>query len=200
MSLFSKVAVDRKPTSKFKNSFNRKLSFKSGCIVPVMCKEVIPGDIFVEKANAFVRQMPMVAPMMHEMNLNFSWFFVPYRLIWSESEEFFTGGEEGTLSPQKPHFRFSTFDESSLEQKAIYDNFSKVSTLSDYLGFPTTQVSFATTGATSRIMRPYGLKVDMSPFRAYQLIYNYYFRDQNVQDEVPLKKQVANSPMMKFCN
>lgn len=185
MSLFS-VAAQKKPKrSKFYNNYNRKFSFKSGKLVPALVKEILPGDKFTLNAQAFVRQMPMVAPMMHEQNLNFSWFFVPSRLVYDDFETFITGGEDGLQTPSKPYILFkSGLDATTFGAR----NLTSLSSLADYLGLPVTQFKRELDENGTFQLLPLGLKVDAMPFRAYQLIYNEFFRDQNLQEEVPINK------------
>lgn len=186
MSLFSKNPWPNVPKSTFKVNYNRKLSFKGGALVPIVCKEVLPGDKFKINANSFIRQMPLVTPTMHQYDINFAWFFVPNRLVWDEFKDFITGGTDGTMSPQKPFFQFGEFAINNASTNMSL--FNRVSTLPDYLGFPVTQTKISQTGSNTRSIAPSNLKVDAIPFRAYQLIYNYYFRDQNLQPEVVISK------------
>lgn len=186
MSLFSTAAQNKPKRSTFINSYNRKFSFKSGKLIPALVKEVLPGDKFKLNAQAFVRQMPMVAPMMHEQNLNFSWFFVPSRLVYDDFETFITGGEDGLQTPAKPYLEFEELMSSAFFP-GIKD-LTELSSLPDYMGLPVTQFEASIHDNIAGGIKPYGMKIDAMPFRAYQLIYNEYFRDQNLQTEIPIKK------------
>ena len=87
-----------------------------------MCDEMVPGDVF-DVANAIVlRFQPLVAPILHEVNCYVHYFFVPYRLLWSNWENFITGGVDGN-------------DASVLPRWSPTNN--AIGSLWDYLGFPT---------------------------------------------------------------
>lgn len=112
------------------------------------------------------RFAPMLAPIMHRINVRTEYFFVPNRLVWDEWEDFITGGPDGTLSPTAPFFTPTS---------AIGGGLLASGSLADYLGVPQWD-------ATS--IGPISQSISMLPFRAYQLIYNEYYRDQNLQDPI----------------
>lgn len=168
MKLFDKVAVFGPRKNKFDLSHERKFSFNMGFLTPILIQDIVPGDKFRVNTELLIRFAPMLAPMMHRVNVFTHYFFVPNRLIWDEWEDFITGGEDGQAAPVAP---FMLFDESTrfgIEK----------GTLSDYLGVPVPPA-----GA---IVNP--IKVSSLPYRAYQLIYNEYFRDQNLTAEVAINK------------
>lgn len=144
----------------FDLSHEVKLTCNMGNLVPIMCEEVVPGDVFRVSSDMVVRMAPMLAPIMHNVNVYTHFFFVPNRIIFDDWEKFITGGEDGqdaTVAPTitTPVGGFGT------------------SSLADYLGVPT--------GVA-------GLSVSALPFRAYAQIYNDYYRDENLQQEVALSK------------
>lgn len=110
----------------------------------------------------------MLAPIMHRVNCYVHYFFVPYRLIWDDWKEFITGGEDGLSQPVFPRF-------------PLYGDFVKNGSLADYLGY-----NFANPAALgdSWSTQEYSLL----PLRAYQMIYNEYYRDQNLTPEVQFSK------------
>ncbi len=95
-----------------------------GQLIPVMCDEVVPGDVFEIGNSMILRFQPMVAPVLHEINVFVHYFFVPYRLLWDDWEDFITGGVEGDLVPAIPQWTPTA------------PQYAK-GTLWDYLGFPT---------------------------------------------------------------
>lgn len=153
--------------SKFDLSHERKLSLNMGDLVPIMCQEVLPGDRFRVNTELMLRLAPMLAPVMHRFNVFVHHWYVPNRLVWDEWQDFITGGKNGDLAPIHPHF-FAV--PSSNTQ--LFEN----GTLADYFGLPT----IPSTGAV--ITNQY--KISALPFRAYQLIYNEFYRDQNLSDPV----------------
>lgn len=167
-NIFNSIQLRKPKTNVFDLSHDVKLSLDMGKLVPILVQEAVPGDKFKVSCESMLRLAPMVAPVMHNVNVFTHFFFVPNRLTWPNWERFITGGEDGTASPAFP--------------KMGAMNWS-VGTLADYLGLP--QASSVPTGTVSAL-----------PFAAYQLIYENYYRDQNLQSSVwpsPLSDGNQNS-------
>lgn len=168
-ALFNKIQITRPKSNVFDLSHEKKLSCNMGQLVPIYMDHVVPGDRFRIRNEALVKLAPLTAPMMHRVNVFTHYFFVPTRLIYDKWADFITGGEDGKATPGFPKV---TFDDTTK-----YGN--TIGTLADYLGLPT--VDIADTVANPMI-------VSALPFRAYQLIFNEYYRDQNLVQKVPLTK------------
>lgn len=153
--------------SKFDLSHERKLSLNMGDLVPIMCEEVLPGDRFRVNTELMGRLAPMLAPVMHRMNVFVHHWFVPNRLVWNEWQDFITGGRDGNLAPVHPKF-----DVVPSTNTLLFTN----GTLADYFGLPTVPKQ------APAISNQY--PVSALPFRAYQLIYNEFYRDPNLSDPV----------------
>jgi hypothetical protein len=155
-----------------------------GELVPIMCMPVVPGDKFRVKTESLVRLAPLVAPMMHRVNVFTHYFFVPNRLVWNEWEEFITKGVDGDDVPVLPSLRLSPDLFSSNPSVFFGDG-----TLWDYLGLPSLKgvggVEFPNPSPNG-VIAPQNYRVSSLPFRAYQLIYNEYYRDQNLTDPVDI--------------
>lgn len=148
-----------KKRAKHSLSHYRLATFDMGELVPVGCVEVLPGDSFRHAASVLLRVSPLLAPVMHPIHVRLHHFFVPCRLLWDGWEDFITGGSdgEGGSSGTYPTITVNTgtgWAEGSL---------------ADYLGVPT--------GVDD-------LPVSALPFRAYSLIWNEYYRDQDLQSEL----------------
>lgn len=143
----------------FDLSHEVKLTCEMGKLVPILCEEVVPGDVFRVSSDMVVRMAPMLAPIMHNINIYTHYFFVPNRLIFDDWENFITGGTNGNDSTVAPTIA-----------APVGTGFA-TSSLADYLGVPT--------GVT-------GVSVSALPFRAYAKVYNDYYRDENLQSEVGL--------------
>ncbi len=143
--------------SKFDRSFTHKTTFNTGDIVPFFCCDIIPGDTMKMNTAQVVRMMTPVAPVMDNANLDTYFFFVPNRLIWEHWQEFM--GENKTA----PWIQQTQYEIPQIEAPAT-TGWTKGS-LADYFGYPT--------GVP-------GYKADAMPFRAYSLIYNEWFRDENL--------------------
>ena len=122
-SVFKRVAGLHPGMSVFDLSYVKLLTCDMGQLIPVMCDEVVPGDIFKIGNQSVVRMQPLVAPVLHEVNCYVHYFFVPYRLLWSGWEDFITGGADGA-------------DASTIPTWVPTGN-PVVGTLWDYFGFPT---------------------------------------------------------------
>ena len=102
MNIFSSVSMSRPGSNKFDLSHEKKLSFRMGQLVPIMVSDIVPGDRFRVSSEIFLRMAPMLAPVMHRVNVWTHYFFVPNRLVWNEWEDFITGGPDGDLAPVSP--------------------------------------------------------------------------------------------------
>lgn len=150
--------------SLFDLSYTKTLTCDMGQLIPVLCEEMVPGDYFEVGNQSVVRMQPLVAPVLHEINIYTHYFFVPYRLLWTGDSgwtDFITRGSSGNDAPTLP--RWSP----TLNGKG---------TLWDYLGFP---VGVVPTGA-----------LPMSfPRDAYNLVYNEYYRDETLIAPVALTQE-----------
>lgn len=166
-SQFSKTGYLSPGKSVFDISYSKMLTCDMGQLIPVMCDEVVPGDVLQLGCQAVVRMQPMVAPVLHEINMYAHTFFVPYRILWNQWEDFITGGESGDSTAVLPRW-----------QGANNDPDSTTGSLWDYLGLPVTDLP-----SPYDLDLPSVLPLDF-PRRAYNLIYDEYYRDQNVMEEV----------------
>ena len=83
-------------------SYEKKNSFNQGEIIPIGCIEALPGDSFQHKVDALMRTQPLFAPVMHTMEAKIHHWFVPFRLIWDDFENFITGGRDGLDTSAAP--------------------------------------------------------------------------------------------------
>lgn len=153
--------------STFNLNYTKKFNCDMGQLIPIMCDEVVPGDKFVIGNEVVIRTQPLVAPILHEINVYTHYFFVPYRLLWPKDKEvdptdgwevFITGGVEGDLEPSLPVYRPGG---SWGYQKG---------TLYDYFGFP-----------TGHMIPPSSSPLEF-PWRAYSFVWNEFYRDENLQE------------------
>lgn len=147
----------RKRRSVFDLSHEHKLTCDMGKLIPILVEDVLPGDTWKVKTDIVVRLEALLAPIMHRVDVYTHFFFVPNRLIFDKWEDFITGGQDGnddTVAPYVTSGSGAGF---------------VVGSLADYMGIPT--------GVPN-------LKVSALPFRAYDLIYNEWYRDENVIDPI----------------
>jgi hypothetical protein len=171
----STIYTPRPKKNKFDLSREVKMSGNMGNLYPCFIQDVIPGDAFRVNTQQMVRFSPLLAPMMHNVDFKVDYFFVPYRLVWDEWKDFITGGEDGNDLPSYPRF-YAT-------QSATSAYFTKGS-LADYMGIPpVADGQNYIEGAWKDVPTGAVEAISLLPFRAYQLIWHEYFRDQNVGDE-----------------
>jgi hypothetical protein len=160
--------------STFDRSSGHKTTFNAGKLVPIYVDEVLPGDTFEMKTSAIIRGSTPIFPVMDNANLDIYFFYVPNRLVWNHWKEF--NGENTTS-------KWEQTVEYSIPQMAppLANNSTPAGwekgTLADYMGIPTL------VGPGASQTNPQ-YTVNHLPFRAYCLIYNEWFRDQNLQDPV----------------
>lgn len=161
---FSQVPKADIPRSVFNRSHGHKTTFNAGDLIPVFVDEVLPGDTFNLTMTAFARLATPIYPLMDNMYLDVFFFAVPNRLLWSNWKKF---------NGQQDNPGDST---SFLNPTVTYPGAGGwvVGTLGDYFGLPT--------GITETVAG--SLSVNAFPFRAYNLIYNEWFRDQNMQNSL----------------
>ncbi|AXH77177.1 MAG: major capsid protein [Microviridae sp.] len=143
--------------SKFNLSHDASLTASMGNLIPFVTLDCLPNDSHRLKLQSFVRAQPMLAPLMHRVNLYAQYWFVPYRLLWNDWETFITGGNSGD------------------EDKGLVFPTIKIkpetSSLADYFGLPPNGKE---------------LEVSAMPFRAMAEIWNTRYRDEDLQVEVPI--------------
>nr|QJB20685.1 MAG: major capsid protein [Microvirus sp.] len=137
--------------SKFSLSNYKLFSCNMGNLIPCGLLEVLPGDTIQQSTSALIRCSPLLTPVMHPVHVRIHHWFVPHRLLWEDWESFITGGEDGMDNSEFPTIEFSSMPTGSL---------------GDYLGIPNITVP---------------TKVSALPFRAYNLIWNEWYRDQDLQ-------------------
>ncbi len=158
---FAKVPAVSHPRSSFNRSNSFKTSFNSGELIPVFSDEVLPGDSFNLKMHAFARLSTPIFPIMDNMFLNSFFFFVPMRLLWDNWQRFM--GEQ-----KNPEDSIDFLFPSML---APTGTGWELHSIADYLGMPVFVQE---------------LEHTCMYHRAYNLIYNEFFRDQNLQESVPV--------------
>ena len=163
--LFSQIPSTQIPRSVFDRSHGYKTTFNSGYLVPFYVDEVLPGDSFKLAATLFARLATPIVPFMDNLYLETFFFFVPNRLVWDNWQKF--NGEQKNPT-DSTDFLIPTVSGTNVQNQTLWD----------YFGLPT-NVNKA-------------LKVNALPFRAYNLIFNEWFRDENLQES--LKVPTGDGP------
>jgi len=158
---FSQIPQATIPRSRFNRSHGHKTTFDAGKLIPFYVDEALPGDTFSLKAALFARMATPIVPLMDNLRLETFFFAVPIRLLWDNWQRF--NGEQ--VDPDDP----TDF----LVPQISSDTGFTVDSLADHFGLPT--------GIPN-------LEVSALFFRAYNLIYNEWFRDQNLQNSAPVER------------
>ena len=144
--------------STFKRDSSHKTTFNVGDLIPFYVDEVIPGDTFKVKTSKVVRMQTLLTPVMDNIYLDTYYFFVPNRIVWQHWRELMGENNESAWIPQTEY---------QVPQITAPSGGWSIGTIADYMGIPT--------GVS-------GLSVNALPIRAYALICNEWFRDENLTD------------------
>jgi len=137
-------------------SHSVKFSGNMGYMIPVANFDVVPGDKINHKIAALIRTQPLLAPVMHAVDVELHAYYAPERIMCEDYEDFQSGGDDGLATVVAPYMNAPAFTGYA------------VGTLADYLGLPT--------GVPDYQHSAY-------PFRMYNMVWNWYYRDQQLQSE-----------------
>lgn len=163
---FSTVPSANIRRSSFDRSCSVKTTFDIDTLVPIFLDEVLPGDTFSLKSTHLCRLTTLVQPLMDNLQLSIQFFYCPNRLLWSNWQDFITGGDQpvawtGENPADKLFVPQAHAPTGGYAEQSIYD----------YFGLPTKVANY---------------RHSLLPLRAYNLIFNEYFRDQNLQESLPV--------------
>lgn len=171
-SMIPKASIQR---SSFDRSFGYKTTFNEGLLIPFFCDEVLPGDTFKLKTSVLARLSTPIVPVMDNMFLDMQFFFVPNRLLWDHWTNF-NGEQRDPTDSTDFLLPTVTSPVGGFAAQSIFD----------YLGLPT--------GVAN-------LSVNSLPLRAYNLIWNEWYRDENLQNSVTVEHgdsdNVSNYTLLK---
>jgi len=174
---FSRIPSANIQRSTFKRSHGYKTTLDPDYIYPIYLDEILPGDTFNVKLSSIARLNTPIVPIMDNMFMDFFFFFVPNRLVWNQFQQF--------MGEQKDPGDSTDFVVPTVQSDLA--NGFQIGGLADYFGLPT--------GVA-------GLTVNALPFRGYNLIYDEWFRDQNLCDSVKVEHDegpddIANYNLLK---
>jgi hypothetical protein len=158
-NLFNSIQLKKPKKNSFDLSHDVKMSAKMGQLTPMLVQECVPGDQFKIGCESLIRFAPLVSPVMHRMDVTMHYFFVPNRILWDNWEAFITDANSGHVLPYYPYYASET---------------AAVKKFFDYMGVPPKSGGSVT-------------NFNALPLAAYQAIYNEYYRDQNLINEVNYK-------------
>ena len=155
-NLFNSIKLQKPKKNVFDLTHDVKLSADMGNLTPILTLECVPGDKFEIGCESLIRFAPMIAPVMHRMDVTMHYFFVPNRILWPNWEKFITDANSGLVAP---YYQVNDSFNSLLPECLKF---------LDYMGVPPIPVGGTTTN------------LNALPIAAYNAIYNEYYRDQNL--------------------
>lgn len=150
--------------SKFPRHSSVKFSFNVGDVIPFYVDEVLPGDTFNVKTSKVVRMQSLLTPIMDNIYLDYYFFFVPNRIVWDHWRE---------LNGENRESAWAQTTEYEVPQVTAPTGGWNVGTIADFMGIPT--------GVSN-------ISVNAMPFRAYAMICDEWFRDENLVDPLYISK------------
>lgn len=165
---FRTVKLPKVRRNKMDMSHQKRLTADPFYLYPILLEKCIAGDVWRVANEMIVRMNPLAAPMMHEINAFVHYFFVPFRLLWDDWEDWYTGGRDGRFTADLPRWNPATVTNFDATEGSLWD------------------FCFGHAMAANETAIKYP---EIWPLRAYNMIWNEYYRDQNILDEVPLDEQ-----------
>jgi len=163
---FAMIPKAEIPRSSFDTQYAHKTTFDGGYLVPIYCDEVLPGDMHNVKATLFARLATPLFPVMDNLHLDTFFFFVPNRLVWTNWVKFM--GEQANPGDSISYV---------VPQITSTAGGYAVGSIFDHFGLPTAGQITGSNTVTHNAL----------PLRAYNLIYNEWFRDENLQNSVTVR-------------
>lgn len=172
---FAQVPEVKTGRSSFDRSFALKDTFDFDYLVPIFCDEILPGDTANVTIRTFARLATQIRPIMDNMYMDYFFFFVPSRLVWTNWERF-NGAQDDP--GDSTDYTIPVLADSTAVTGWL------VNSIFDKFGLPTGVPGIS--------------NVNALPFRAYNLIWNTWFRDQNLQDSVTVKIDDTDDPLNTY--
>lgn len=174
---FAAVPQANMARSRFNRSYSIKTTFDFDYLVPIMVEEILPGDTINLNVNSFARLATQLVPILDNMYVDFYFFFVPNRLVWTNFQKFM--GEQDNPADSTDYV-VPTVTSANTTDFAV-------GTIYDQMGIPTGLAN---------------IEVNALPLRAYNLIWNQWFRSEDLQNSVTVDKDdgpdtVANYTLLK---
>lgn len=167
---FAMVPRAEIPRASFDIQRTHKTTFDAGYLIPILCEEVLPGDTFNCRMTAFARLATPLFPIMDNMYLDSFFFFCPNRLVWDNWVRFM--GEQDNPADSTSYV---------VPTVSGVTGGYPVGSLMDYFGLPTVGMYTAGLAQTHQVL----------PLRMYNLIWNQWFRDENLNNSVVVRKTDA---------
>lgn len=162
------------PRTRFEDNFDVNTTFNTGEIIPLQWDEILPGDSLIRDVSYMLRLATPIAPFLNRVFLDIYCFFVPNRLMWTHWVNF---QGENDVSAWTQSFSYEV-------PQVTIDEGLDVGTIGDYLGLP--------------CANNFEYEVSDLPLRGYIMIYNEWFRDENIIDPVLFSKGDTHSSTVSY--
>lgn len=168
MKLFNQTQRPKIKRTAFDLTHEKKLTGKMGKLIPILCQETLPGDKWQVDTQTLLRFAPLAAPVMHRFDVYIHYFYAPNRILWEDWPKFAAGDNTKVLPTQ------------------VLGSIQP-STLGDYLGLPRGNHNLG-----------FAQRVSDLPARMYGLVWNEYYRDQNLQPELEITRMnYSDKPLIR---
>ncbi len=168
---FTSTKIKTGPRTKFDFTHTHKTTFNSGYLVPIECTEILPGDTFDTSTSFVMRMTTPIVPVMDNAILYIYHFFVPKRIIWNDWKKYL-GANEDAWENNRKEILIPTIKSTDSTKMGYAEN-----TLAGYMGVPIGRKVFANQNEISSLQ-----------FRAYAQIWNDWFRNEDIQQEIYFDK------------
>lgn len=189
MSIFNSIPARKVKTSKFALNHEVKMSFNFGGLYPILTQRILPGDKWKVSIQDFVRTVPLISPVMHRADIKVDAFFVPERLICPDIEPMLSDPVDGA------GIEFPYIDDSDdyLKNQGgdVYNQIYGPGSLADYFGMAT-NTSYDDVHA--------GYPLSLEPYRAYQLIWNEYYRNETLEPAIEIDTQSGTHSFAQYAS
>ena len=175
---FARVPTIDIQRSKFDLSHGYKTTLDGGYLVPIMVQDMLPGDTWSCRATQLCRMTTPIVPFMDNLRVSYFFFAVPKRLVWDNFEDFITGSHKGKLGTTHTTLPTTLIHDSKFTGSG---NKWSSGSIFDYMGIPPPAEGKS-------------LEINALPLRAYNLIYNEWFRDENLCPEAYIDFGDSESP------
>lgn len=172
--IFKSISLPKLATNDFDLTHDVKQTGKMGELIPCLALPCVPGDRHKLSCDILLRFQPMIAPIMHRVDVTMHYFFVPNRILWENWEDWIVN------SNPLPDFPQIAIDAATTTAQERFMDYFGIPPFSQYTGGTTTNISAL-------------------PFAAYQCIYNEYYRDQNLISEVPYQLNDGINSKLNLC-
>lgn len=176
--------------SKFDRGFTHKTTMNTGELVPVYVDpDIVPGDTVTMRQSELIRMTTPLFPVMDNCFMDFYWFFVPNRLVWDNFKRFMGENDTApwtqTVEYSVPQIKITNDQKQTISSVDYITRDIKKGSVLNHMGIPITPWSYASSSAAEGYKE---IQISALPTRAYCLIWNEFFRDENLQNPVNISK------------